>query len=69
MTPDTIVIINKNLMKQKNDKIKIINELMRELRKLRTQNKVYKEFSDGKISKSDLIIIIEKSERDQNEFT
>ena len=58
MTPDTIVIINKNLMKQKNDKIKIINELMRELRKLRTQNKVYKEFSDGKISKSDLIIII-----------
>jgi len=58
MTPDTIVIINKNLMKQKNDKIKIINENMRELRKMRTQNKVYKEFSDGKISKSDLILII-----------
>ena len=29
---------------------------------------MYKEYSDGKISKQDLRLIIEKSEREQNEF-
>jgi hypothetical protein len=35
MTPGTINIINKNLIKQKNDKVKIINEQSREIRTLK----------------------------------
>ena len=35
MTPDTINIINKNLLKQRNDKQKVINEMKREQRTLK----------------------------------
>ena len=35
MTGETIVIINKNLVKQKNDKQKVINTQFRELKKVR----------------------------------
>ena len=68
MTPDTINIINKNLLKQRNDKQKVINEMKREQRTLKNQNRVYKEYADGKVSKGDLKIIIEKSEHEQTEF-
>ena len=69
MTPGTINIINKNLIKQKNDKVKIINEQNRELRTLKNQNNVYKQYSDGKISKTDLRSIIDKSQHESNEFS
>ena len=69
MTPNTINIINKNLLKMKNDKQRLINEQNRDLRRIQNQNRVYKEFSDGKLSKQDLRLIIEKSERESNEFT
>ena len=69
MTPNTVNIINKNLLKIKNDKQRYINDLNREMRATKNQNRVYKEYSDGKISKQDLRLIIEKSEREQNEFT
>ena len=69
MTPGTINIINKNLIKQKNDKVKIINEQNRELRTLKNQNNVYKQYSDGKISKTDLLSIIDKSQHESNEFS
>ena len=68
MTPNTVNIINKNLVKIKNDKQRAINDLHREVRQIKNQNRVYKEYSDGKISKQDLRLIIEKSEREQNEF-
>lgn len=68
MTPDTINIINKNLLKQRNDKQKVINEMKREQRTLKNQNRVYKEYADGKVSKGDLKVIIEKSEHEQTEF-
>lgn len=64
MTAGTINVINKNLVKIKNDKQRLINEQNRELRKIKNQNRVYKEFSEGKISKQDLRMIIEKSERE-----
>ena len=53
----------------KNDKQRLINEQNRDLRRIQNQNRVYKEFSDGKLSKQDLRLIIEKSERESNEFT
>jgi len=31
MTPDTIKVINKNLLKQRNDKQKVINEQKRQI--------------------------------------
>ena len=68
MTPNTVNIINKNLLKLKNDKQRMINDLHREIRQIKNQNRVYKEYTDGKISKQDLQLIIEKSEREQNEF-
>lgn len=69
MTPNTVNVINKNLLKQRNDKQKLLNEQNREIRKIQNQNRVYKEFSDGKLSKQDLRLIIEKGERESNEFT
>ena len=36
---------------------------------MKTQNTVYKQYSDGKISKGDLRLIIEKTEYEQNEFS
>lgn len=69
MNPNTVNVINKNLLKIKNDKQKLLNEQNRELRAIKNQNRVYKEYSDGKISKTDLRLIIEKSERESNEFT
>lgn len=35
MTPGTINVINKNLIKQKNDKVKIINQQTKEIRNLK----------------------------------
>ena len=61
MTPNTVNVINKNLIKQRNDKQKELNDKNRELRGLKNQNKVYKEYADGKVSKSDLKVIIDKS--------
>ena len=69
MTPGTIKIINKNLTLQRNDKQKLINSMMREIRTIKNQNRVYKEYAEGKISKADLQLIIEKSEHEQNEFS
>lgn len=48
--------------------MKQINTHQREIKTLRNQNKVYKEFSDGKVSKIDLKTIIDQSEKQENEF-
>ena len=42
--------------------------MKREQRTLKNQNRVYKEYADGKVSKGDLKVIIEKSEHEQTEF-
>ena len=68
MTQATIQVINKNLLKQRNDRQKLLNEQNREMRGVKNQNRVFKEFAQGKISKHDLWLIIEKAEREQNEF-
>ena len=54
MTPGTVKIINKNLLKQRNDKQKLLNESERQNKRLKNQNKVYKEYADGKISRADV---------------
>ena len=58
MTPQTINVINKELLKQRNDKQKMVNEQTRKLRQSENKVRVYKEFSDGKISKGDMSTII-----------
>lgn len=55
-------MINKNLLKQRNDKQRKINAQNKEINSLKNRNKVYKEYTDGKISKGDLKVIIEQSE-------
>ena len=69
MTPQTINVINKELLKQRNDKQKLVNEQSRKLRQSENKVRVYKEFSDGKISKGDLSTIIQKSEKEESELT
>ena len=69
MTPGTVKIINKNLLKQRNDKQKLLNEKDRQLRKVKNENKVYKEYADGKISRADVKQVIDKSERAEAEMT
>ena len=39
------------------------------MRGIKNQNRVYKEYADGKVSKGDLKVIIDKSEREQSEFS
>lgn len=68
MTPQTVAVINKNLLKQRNDKQKQINSQNKEIKNIRNQNRVYKEFSDGKISKGDLKVIIDKAEHEESEL-
>ena len=68
MTPQTVAVINKNLLKQRNDKQKQINTQNKEIKNIRNQNRVYKEFSDGKISKGDLKVIIDKAEHEESEL-
>ena len=41
MTPNTIAVINKNLLKQRNDKQKQINEQTRKLRQSDNKIRVY----------------------------
>ena len=69
MTPGTVKIINKNLLKQRNDKQKLLNEKDRQLKKVKNENKVYKEYADGKISRADVKQVIDKSERAEAEVT
>lgn len=68
MTPGTIKVINKNLLKQRNDKQKIINEQKREIANVKGQNRVLKQYADGKISKKDLKVIVEKQEKEESEL-
>lgn len=68
MTPNVVNVINKNLLKQRNDSKKIEKQQNRQIRSLKSQNKVYREFTDGKISKQDLNVIIEKSEREEQQM-
>ena len=68
MTPGTIKVINKNLIKQRNDKQKIINEQKREIANVKGQNRVLKQYADGKISKKDLKVIVEKQEKEESEL-
>lgn len=63
-----VTVLNKNLQKQRNDKQKLLNQQNREIQNLKNQNRVYKEFSDGKLSKGDLKVIIDKSQQESSEF-
>lgn len=51
MAPNTINCINKNLVVQNNIKKKTIAKLKRKITVIENENKVYKEFSQGKITK------------------
>ena len=68
MLPNTVNCINKNLVVQNNIKKKTIAKLKRKITIVQNENKVYKEYSDGKITKQDLKTVIDKSQTEQNEF-
>ena len=68
MTPNTINTINKHLLKQKQDQEKVIRQQRRQLRKANNENRVYKECVDGRISKADLEVIMDKSQHEEDEF-
>ena len=59
MTPNTINSINKNLVVANNIKKKTIAQLKHKLSHAQNENKIYKEFADGKISKSDMTTLID----------
>ena len=68
MTPNTVNCINKNLVVANKDKKKKIVQLKRKLEHSQNENKIYKEYSDGKISKTDLTTLIDQSQSQQCEF-
>ena len=68
MTPNTVNCINKSLVVVNKDNKKTIIVLKRKLGHSQNENKIYKEYSDGKISKTDLTTLIDKSQSQQNEF-
>ena len=68
MTQGTIKVINKNLLKQRNDKQKQINQQKREIANIKGQNRVLKQYTEGKISKKDVKVIIEKQEKEESEL-
>ena len=68
MTPAAVTVVNKNLIKQRNDKQKVINAQKKEIATIRGQNRVYKQFVDGKLSKNDLNVIVEKQEKEEDEL-
>lgn len=59
MTPNTINSINKNLVIANNIKKKTIAQLKHKLNHSQNENKIYKEFADGKISKADMTTLID----------
>ena len=59
LTPNTINCINKNLVIQNGIKKKTIAQLKRKITHVQNENKIYKEYSDGKISKTDLTTLID----------
>ena len=61
LTPNTVNCINKNLVVANNIKKKTIVQLKRKLGFSQNENKIYKEYADGKISKTDLTTLIDKS--------
>lgn len=68
MSQGTIKVINKHLLKENKTKQRQVQQLKREAEAIKTQNKVYKEFSEGKVSKQDLDQLISKAEHEQAEF-
>ena len=61
MTPNTVNCINKNLVVANNIKKKTIVQLKHKLHHSQNENKIYKEFADGKISKTDMTTLIDQS--------
>ena len=68
MTPNTVNCINKNLVVANNIKKKTIAQLKHKLNHSQNENKIYKEFADGKISKADMTTLIDQSQNEMNEF-
>ena len=62
MLPNTINCINKNLVEQNKIKKKTIAKLKKKTVVLENENRVYKEFADGKINKQDLTTIIDQTQ-------
>ena len=69
MPPGKVACINKHLLKQRNDKQKQINEQTRKLRRSENKVRVYKDFTEGKLSKGELTTIIQKVEKEESELT
>ena len=61
LTPNTINCINKNLVVANGIKKKKIVELKRKIGHVQNENKIYKQYADGKLSKTDLTTLIDKS--------
>lgn len=68
MAPNTINCINNNLVVQNNIKKKTIAKLKRKITVIENENKVYKDYSNGKITKQDLKTVIDQSQTEVNEF-
>ena len=60
MSKDQIELINKNIVQLNDSYKKRINELMKVEGVLNNENKVLKEYAEGKISKDDLDKLIEQ---------
>ena len=61
LTPNTINCINKNLVVANGIKKKKIVELKRKIGHVQNENKIYKQYADGNLSKTDLTTLIDKS--------